>query len=159
MGPTNKLEGTGDAATIEGWGDPDDMAFWLLEVPAPGRYDVSLDAAPRGGGKVDVFLGEDLLTVAVGRRARGLLRAGEVLVERSGPVVIRVQPLGRPVNGVMSLRGVRVQRTDQLRIAEAAWPLLRWRDPERYRREWEREERKRKRDEAKRQQQQQEDGR
>jgi serine protease Do len=152
LGPTNKLEGLGDAATIDGWGDPDDMAFWLVDIPSPGRYDVSLDAEPRAGGKVDVFLGNELMTVPVGRRARGLLRAGEVLVEDAGPAAIRVQPLGRPTSGVMSLRGIRVQRTDQLRIAEAAWPLLRWRDPDRYRREWEREERKRKRDEARRKQ-------
>ena len=158
-GPTNRLEGTGEDATIDGWGDPDDMAIWVLEMPAPGRYDVSIDVRPGGGGKVDVFLGSELMTVPVGRRPAGLVRAGEVLVEEAGPAVVRVQPLGRPTTGVMALRGVRVQRTDQLRIAEAAWPLLRWRDPERYRREWEREERKRKRDEAKRQQQQQEDGR
>jgi serine protease Do len=158
LGPTNKVEGEGAAAAIEGWGDPDDMAFWVLEVPARGRYDVSLDASARAGGKVDVFLGNELMTVVVGRRAGGLLRAGEVLVEEAGPAVIRVQPLGRPVNGVMALRGVRVQRTDQLRIAEAAWPLLRWRDPERYRREWEREERRRKRDEGK-QRKEQEDAR
>jgi hypothetical protein len=32
-------------------------------------------------------------------------------------------------------------------MAEAAWPLLRWKDFARYRREWEREERRRRREE------------
>ena len=49
---------------------------------------------------------------------------------------------------MMRLRGITVQRTDQLRMAEAAWPLLRWKDFERYKREWEREQRRKEREAA-----------
>ena len=138
----------GDEGAIEGWGDTDDVAIWRLRIPAAGRYDVSLDVEGEAGGKIDVFVGNDLMTAGIRRGlARGPVRVGETLVEEAGDVVVRVQPLGRPMAPVMVLWGLRVQRTDQLRMAEAAWPLLRWKDYARYRREWEREERKRLRDE------------
>jgi hypothetical protein len=41
-----------------------------------------------------------------------------------------------------------IQRTDQLRMAEAAVPLLRWKDFERFKREWLREERRKEREVA-----------
>jgi hypothetical protein len=49
---------------------------------------------------------------------------------------------------MMRLRGITVQRTDQLRMAEAALPLLRWKDFERYKREWDREQRRKDREAA-----------
>jgi hypothetical protein len=67
---------------------------------------------------------------------------GETVAREGGVVGLRLQPLGRPTGPIMALRGITVQRTDQLRMAEAAWPLLRWKDPVRYRREWEREQRR-----------------
>jgi hypothetical protein len=48
----------------------------------------------------------------------------------------------------MLLRGVVIQRTDQLRMAEAALPILRWKDFERFKREWMREERRKEREAA-----------
>jgi hypothetical protein len=138
----------GEDDAIEGWGDADDLAIWKLRVPAAGRYDFSLDAAGEGGGKLDVFVANDLMTVGVrGGAPRAMVRVGETVVDEAGDVVVRVQPLGRPSGAVMTLHGIRVQRTDQLRMAEAAWPLLRWKDFTRYRREWEREERRRRREE------------
>ena len=148
LGPTCTV---GKDGAIEGWGDTDDVVVWRLRVPAPGRYDFSLDAEGLAGGKVDVFVANDLMTVGVPRGApRGWVRVGETLVEEPGDAVVRIQPLGRPMAPVMTLHGVRVQRTDQLRLAEAAWPLLRWKDFERYRREWEREERRRRREDDRR---------
>lgn len=145
LGPTCTVD---DQGAIEGWGDTDDVAIWRLRLPAAGRYDVSLDVEGEAGGKVDVFVGNDLMTAGIKRGAgRGPVRVGETLAEEAGDVVVRVQPLGRPMAPVMTLWGLRVQRTDQLRMAEAAWPLLRWKDYARYKREWEREERKRRRDE------------
>jgi S1-C subfamily serine protease len=145
LGPTCVV---GEGGAIEGWGDADDLAIWKLRVPAAGRYDFSLDAAGEGGGKLDVFVANDLMTVGVrGGAPRAMVRVGETVVDEAGDVVVRVQPLGRPSGAVMTLHGIRVQRTDQLRMAEAAWPLLRWKDFTRYRREWEREERRRRREE------------
>ncbi len=143
LGPTNAVQGEGAAQEIAGWGDVDDLAVWRLELPSGGRYDVSLDVEPEQGGQVDVFLGEDLMTVRVqpGRPA-GMLRVGETVAREGGAVAVRLQPLGRPTGPVMTLRGIVVQRTDQIRMAEAAWPLLRWKDPVRFRREWEREQRR-----------------
>jgi S1-C subfamily serine protease len=146
LGPTCTV---GKAGAIEGWGDTDDVVVWRLRIPAPGRYDFSLDVEGLAGGKVDVFVANDLMTVGVPRGApRGWVRVGETLVEEPGDAVVRIQPLGRPMAPVMTLHGVRVQRTDQLRLAEAAWPLLRWKDFERFKREWEREERRRRREEG-----------
>lgn len=146
LGPTCTV---GKGGAIEGWGDTDDVVLWRLRFPAPGRYDLSLDVEGLAGGKVDVFVANDLMTVGVPRGApRGWMRVGETLVEESGDAVVRIQPLGRPMAPVMTLHGVRVQRTDQLRLAEAAWPLLRWKDFERFKREWEREERRRRREEG-----------
>jgi len=143
LGPTNAMQGAGDAAAVAGWGDVDDLAVWRLEIPAGGRYDVSLDVEPMEGGQVDVFVGDDLMTVRIPRgRPAGAFRVGETVVREPGAVGIRLQPLGRPTGPIMTLRGIVVQRTDQLRMAEAAWPLLRWKDPVRYRREWEREQRR-----------------
>lgn len=143
LGPTNAVQGDGDAARIAGWGDVDDLAVWKLELPSGGRYDVSIDVEPEQGGQLDVFLGDDLMTVRIvpGKPA-GPLRVGETVAREGGVVGLRLQPLGRPTGPIMALRGITVQRTDQLRMAEAAWPLLRWKDPVRYRREWEREQRR-----------------
>lgn len=146
LGPTNSVSGSGGAPAIAPFADADDLAAWRLELPAPGRYEVQLDCEPAAGGKVDVFFGDDLMTVAVRARARpGLLRVGESVSLEAGAVVVRVQPLGRPTAPLMSLRGVQVQRIDLLRQAEAAWPLLRWKDFDRFRREREREERRKER--------------
>ncbi len=145
LGPTCAV---GEGGAIEGWGDADDLAIWRLRVPAAGRYDFSLDASGEGGGKLDVFVASDLMTVGVrGGAPRAMVRVGETVVDEAGDVVVRVQPLGRPSGAVMTLHAIRVQRTDQLRMAEAAWPLLRWKDFARYKREWEREERRRRREE------------
>lgn len=143
LGPTNAVQGDGDAARIAGWGDVDDLAVWRLELPSGGRYDVSIDVEPAQGGQLDVFLGDDLMTVRIvpGKPA-GPVRVGETVAREGGVVGLRLQPLGRPTGPIMTLRGITVQRTDQLRMAEAAWPLLRWKDPVRYRREWEREQRR-----------------
>lgn len=143
LGPTNAVQGEGDAASIAGWGDVDDLAVWRLELPSGGRYDVSIDVEPEQGGQLDVFLGDDLMTVRiVPGRPVGSVRVGETVAREGGVVGLRLQPLGRPTGPIMTLRGITVQRTDQLRMAEAAWPLLRWKDPVRYRREWEREQRR-----------------
>lgn len=143
LGPTNAMQGEGDAAVVAGWGDVDDLAVWRLELPSGGRYDVSVDVEPMQGGQLDVFVGDDLMTVRVppGRPA-GPVRVGETVAREGGIVGLRLQPLGRPTGPIMTLRGIVVQRTDQLRMAEAAWPLLRWKDPVRYRREREREQRR-----------------
>jgi hypothetical protein len=146
LGPTNSVVDDRGTPAITGWGDADDMAVWRLRLPAAGRYDVSLRCTPERGGKVDVFFGDDLMTVAVGGKPRdGRVRVGESVSTEAGDIVIRVQPLGRPAGPVMRLQGLVVQRTDQLRLAESAVPLLRWRDVERLKREWEREQRRKER--------------
>jgi hypothetical protein len=89
------------------------------------------------------------MTVAVEpTRAMGLLRVGESVSSVAEELLIRIQPLGRPNGPLMNLRGMVIQRTDQLRMAEAAVPLLRWKDFERFKREWLREERRKEREVA-----------
>lgn len=145
LGPTNALRTENGVATVVGWGDADDMVAWKLQLPAPGRYDISLECQEASGGKIDIFFGDDLLTATLHQVKNGKLRVGESVSTEAGEILIRVQPLGRPTGPVMKLQGVLVQRTDQLRLAEAAWPLLRWKDVARYQREWEREQRRKER--------------
>jgi hypothetical protein len=76
------------------------------------------------------------------------LRVGESVSSVAEELLVRIQPLGRPNGPLMLLRGVVIQRTDQLRMAEAAMPLLRWKDFERFKREWMREERRKEREAA-----------
>ena len=78
----------------------------------------------------------------------GLLRVGESVSSVAEELLVRIQPLGRPQAPLMLLRGVVIQRTDQLRMAEAALPILRWKDFERFKREWMREERRKEREAA-----------
>lgn len=149
LGPTNTVVERDGAPEIAGWGDSDDLAAWKLRLPEPGRYDLSLDVQGEAGGKVDVFFGDDLMTTVVRpSRAFVKVRVGESVSTEAEDVLVRVQPLGRPGGPMMRLRGITVQRTDQLRMAEAAWPLLRWKDFERYKREWEREQRRKEREAA-----------
>jgi len=129
-----------------GWADFDDMATWRVEVPSVGRYDLALRARVRAGGKADVFLGDELMTVALGRAGRGgLVRVGEIVVLEPGPVALRVQPLGRPDGSMMELEEVVLQRTDLLRAQERANAFLRFRDLDRLERELERDRRRRER--------------
>ncbi len=154
-GPTNQLRAAGGEAAgaegaapaaIVGWADFDDMAVWRVEVPSVGRYDLALRARVRAGGKADVFLGDELMTVALGRAGRGgLVRVGEIVVLEPGPVALRVQPLGRPDGSMMELEEVVLQRTDLLRAQERANALLRFRDLDRLERELERDRRRRER--------------
>jgi S1-C subfamily serine protease len=156
-GPTNQLraakaaeEGAsaadGAPAAIVGWADFDDMAVWRVEVPSVGRYDLALRARVMAGGKADVFLGDDLMTVALGRPGRdGTVRVGEVVVLEPGPMALRVQPLGRPGGPMMQLEEVVLQRTDLLRAQERANALLRFRDLDRLERELERDRRRQER--------------
>lgn len=157
FGPTNRIRAaSGDGkepAAVSGFGDFDDMAAWRLRVPGVGRYDVSIDAQGVAGGKLDVFFGEELLTVAVPARRAGRIRVGEVVAMEPGEITVRVQPLGRPSAPITDLRAVTVQRTDQLRAVEQVIPLARFRDMERYRREFEREQRRRERRDATKEQQ------
>ena len=156
-GPTNQLraakaaeEGAPakDAAppAIVGWADFDDMAVWRVEVPSVGRYDLALRARVMAGGKADVFLGDELMTVALGRTGRGgTVRVGEIVVLEPGPMALRVQPLGRPGGPMMQLEEVVLQRTDLLRAQERANALLRFRDLDRLERELERDRRRQER--------------
>jgi S1-C subfamily serine protease len=154
-GPTNQLRSAGGEAAgaegaapaaIVGWADFDDMAVWRVEVPSVGRYDLALRARVRAGGKADVFLGDELMTVALGRAGRGgLVRVGEIVVLEPGPVALRVQPLGRPDGSMMELEEVVLQRTDLLRAQERANAFLRFRDLDRLERELERDRRRRER--------------
>ena len=154
-GPTNQLRAAGEKAdgaegaapaAIVGWADFDDMAVWRVEVPSVGRYDLALRARVRAGGKADVFLGDELMTVALGRAGRGgLVRVGEIVVLEPGPMALRVQPLGRPNGSMMELEEVVLQRTDLLRARERANALLRFRDLDRLERELERDRRRRER--------------
>jgi S1-C subfamily serine protease len=156
-GPTNQLraakaaeEGAsaadGAPEAIVGWADFDDMAVWRVEVPSVGRYDLALRARVMAGGKADVFLGDDLMTVALGRPGRdGTVRVGEVVVLEPGPMALRVQPLGRPGGPMMQLEEVVLQRTDLLRAQERANALLRFRDLDRLERELERDRRRQER--------------
>ncbi|NBQ15706.1 MAG: hypothetical protein EBU31_14150 [Proteobacteria bacterium] len=89
-----------------------------------------------------------MTTTVRSSRAFAKVRVGESVSTEAEDVLVRVQPLGRPGGPMMRLRGITVQRTDQLRMAEAAWPLLRWKDFERYKREWEREQRRKDREAA-----------
>ena len=149
LGPTNTVIEQDGEKLVSGWGDADDLAVWKLRLPAAGRYDILLDVQGLVGGKVDVFFGDDLMTVAVEpTRAMGLLRVGESVSSVAEELLIRIQPLGRPNGPLMNLRGMVIQRTDQLRMAEAAVPLLRWKDFERFKREWLREERRKEREVA-----------
>lgn len=156
-GPTNQLRAAKAAeqgapaadaspAAIVGWADFDDMAVWRIEVPSVGRYDLALRARVMAGGKADVFLGDDLMTVALGRPGRdGTVRVGEVVVLEPGPMALRVQPLGRPGGPMMQLEEVVLQRTDLLRAQERANALLRFRDLDRLERELERDRRRQER--------------
>ena len=149
-GPTNIVrpvgEATGGSASapaISGWEDFDDMAAWRVEIPSVGRYDLALRVRVRSGGKADVFLGDELMTVAVGRPGRGgLVRVGEIVVLEPGTMALRVQPLGRPNGSMMELEEVVLQRTDLLRAQERANSLLRFRDLDRLERELERDRRR-----------------
>jgi hypothetical protein len=152
MGPTAVVlagEPPAKPAAIGGWADVDDVAFWRIEVPSMGRYDVSLEVKGMAGGKVDVFFGNDLMTVPVPRGMRDFarVRVGESVAMEGGAITVRLQPLGRPFGPMMELRAVVVQRTDLLRAVEKLMPLLRFRDMERYKREFEREKRRRERQE------------
>jgi serine protease Do len=152
MGPTAVVlagEPPAKPAAIGGWADVDDVAFWRIEVPSMGRYDVSLEVKGMAGGKVDVFFGNDLMTVPVPRGMRDFarVRVGESVAMEGGAITVRLQPLGRPFGPMMELRAVVVQRTDLLRAVEKVMPLLRFRDMERYKREFEREKRRRERQE------------
>jgi hypothetical protein len=151
LGPTNAVvskEKDGEKL-LGGWADADDVAVWKVRLPAAGRYDIVLDVQGVGGGKVVVFFGDDLMTVHVpSSREFGLLRVGESVSSVAEELLLRIQPLGRPQAPLMLLRGVVIQRTDQLRMAEAALPLLRWKDFERFKREWMREERRKEREAA-----------
>ena len=152
LGPTTVVQPTEPSkapAVIGGWADVDDVAFWRLEVPSMGRYDVALELKGIAGGKVDVFFGDDLMTAAVPGRMRDFtrVRVGESVVMEGGVITVRLQPLGRPMGPMMDLREVVVQRTDQLRAVEQVMPLLRFRDMERFKREYEREKRRRERQE------------
>jgi hypothetical protein len=119
------------------------MAVWRVEVPSAGRYDLALRARVKSGGKADVFLGDELMTVAVRRPGRGgLVRVGEVVMTGPGEVTLRVQPLGRPSGPMMDLEEVVLQRTDLLRAMERANSLLRFRDLDRLERELERDRRR-----------------
>lgn len=154
FGPTLAPSGTGEAAALQGWASPEDVAAWALRVPETGRYEIHLEASvmtdgkrTMAGGKVDVLVNGDIYTVNVqARRGAGvgdgfqLLRAGETLVEEPGISVLRVQPLDRPVGPIMRLRRVRVQRVETLRMLEQALPMFRYRDMERLSREKAREE-------------------
>jgi S1-C subfamily serine protease len=157
FGPTNRIRAASEdgkePAAVAGFGDFDDMVAWRLRVPGVGRYDVSIDAQGVAGGKLDVFFGEELLTVAVPARRAGRIRVGEVVAMEPGDITVRVQPLGRPSAPIAELRAVTVQRTDQLRAVEQVIPLARFRDMERYRREFEREQRRRERRDASKEQQ------
>ena len=151
LGPTNAVmsKDKDSEKLLGGWGDADDVAVWKVRLPAAGRYDIVLDLQGLSGGKVDVFFGDDLMTVQVPpSRDFGLLRVGESVSSVAEELLVRIQPLGRPNGPLMLLRGVVIQRTDQLRMAEAAMPLLRWKDFERFKREWMREERRKEREAA-----------
>jgi S1-C subfamily serine protease len=150
-GPTNVVRPAAEARdgkpaaapAIAGWADFDDMAVWRVEVPSAGRYDLALRARVKSGGKADVFLGDELMTVAVRRPGRGgLVRVGEVVMTGPGEVTLRVQPLGRPSGPMMDLEEVVLQRTDLLRAMERANSLLRFRDLDRLERELERDRRR-----------------
>jgi serine protease Do len=152
VGPTAVVlagEPPAKPAAIGGWADVDDAAFWRIEIPSMGRYDVALEVKGLAGGKVDVFFGNDLMTVSVPRGMRDFarVRVGESVAMEGGTVTVRLQPLGRPVAPMMELRAVVVQRTDLLRAVEQAMPLMRFRDMERFKREFEREKRRRERQE------------
>jgi hypothetical protein len=111
-----------------------------------GRYDLALRARVMAGGKADVFLGDELMTVALGRTGRGgTVRVGEIVVLEPGPMALRVQPLGRPGGPMMQLEEVVLQRTDLLRAQERANALLRFRDLDRLERELERDRRRQER--------------
>ena len=151
LGPTNTVmsKEKDSEKLLGGWADADDVAVWKVRLPAAGRYDIVLDVQGVGGGKVDVFFGDDLMTVQVPpARDFGLLRVGESVSSVAEELLVRIQPLGRPQAPLMLLRGVVIQRTDQLRMAEAALPILRWKDFERFKREWMREERRKEREAA-----------
>jgi serine protease Do len=154
FGPTLVLAGGSDGPrTLEGWASPEDVAAWAVRIPGEGRYEVHLDASlmdngrrTMAGGKVDVLLNGDIFTATIGGRnwragddGFQLLRVGETFVEEPGLLVLRVQPLDRPVGPIMRLRGVRVQRVETLRLMEQALPFLRYRDMERLAREKARE--------------------
>jgi hypothetical protein len=143
FGPTITVAGDDDFRAIQGWASPEDVAVWVLDVPAPGRYEFHLDALGVAGGKVDLFVQGELFTVLIkpGKDETDFQseRAGESLIEEAGPILVRVQPLDRPRGPIMNLREVRVARMDVVRTVERVLPLLRVRDLDRMRRELQRE--------------------
>jgi serine protease Do len=142
-GPTITLQGEDDFQVIQGWASPEDVAVWVLDVPAPGRYEFHLDALGVAGGNVDLFVAGELFTVRVKPAGDATdfqaSRAGESFFEEAGPVLVRVQPLDRPRGPIMNLREVRVSRMDVVRLVERMVPILRFRDMERMQRDWDRE--------------------
>lgn len=143
FGPTITVAGDDDFRAIQGWASPEDVAVWVLDVPAPGRYEFHVDALGVAGGKVDLFVQGELFTVIVkpGKDETDFHaeRAGESLIEEAGPILVRVQPLDRPRGPIMNLREVRVARLDVVRMVERVLPILRVRDLDRMRRELQRE--------------------
>ena len=155
IGPTVTLQGDDASMAIEGWASPEDVAVWVVDFPAPGTYDLALVAAGIAGGRVDIFADAELFTVRVPRAEGpddfGTFRANEVVIDEAGPRVLRVQPLERPQAPIMRLRQVEIRRLDLIRLVERALPYMKLRDPERMRREAQREaqrERARKANEA-----------
>ncbi|MFO0782968.1 MAG: trypsin-like peptidase domain-containing protein [Phycisphaerales bacterium] len=155
IGPTVTLQGDDASLAIEGWASPEDVAVWVVDFPAPGTYDLALVAAGMAGGRVDIYADAELFTVNVPRAQGpsdfGTFRANEVVIDEAGPRVVRVQPLERPHAPIMRLRQVEIRRLDLIRLVERALPYMKLRDPERLRREAQREaqrERARKANEA-----------
>lgn len=144
FGPTLAARGDDDFLALEGWTAPEDAAMWVLDVPAMGPYDFVLDVRSLLGGTVDLFVGNEVYSVTLApgdptdETAFSTVRVAEVLIEQPGPVLVRVQPLDRPRGPLMRLREVRVARLDTLRMFEKALPIMRFSDPERFRREMER---------------------
>ncbi len=91
-----------DGALVD-WSDTADWAAWLIELPAPGKYEILIHQAQEGAatGTYEAQLGESVLPAAVvdtGGEFKGFI-LGEVEMAKAGTYKVFLRPRQLPASG------------------------------------------------------------
>lgn len=91
-----------DGALVD-WSDVSDWAAWLVELPAPGKYEILIHQAHEGTatGTYEVQLGEQILPAAVvdtGGEFKGFI-LGEIEISAAGTHKVFLRPRQLPTSG------------------------------------------------------------
>ncbi len=101
---------------ISDWTDEGDTAFWEVDIPTAGAYEVWLDCAhPGSGNRMAIELGDRVFAANVPDTLKWNRfqesRVATIIADKAGPQRLQLRPLEIADDGLMQLRGLSLRKT------------------------------------------------